>query len=66
MIKVYGCSACGVMRIASMKKTLYCPKCREEMKRLALTFLEFSEMTEDERKSHILKNMYKEANNCLH
>jgi len=53
MIKVYGCRTCGILKIASMRKGLDCPKCRQEMRRLEMTFLEYTEMSENERQKYL-------------
>ena len=54
MMKVYGCKTCNLMRIASMRRSLDCPECRKEMERLALTFLEYTEMDERERQIYLI------------
>ena len=55
MIKVYGCPDCLRLEIGSMRRGMVCPVCRGEMTRLSLTFLEYTEMTGEERTAYALK-----------
>ena len=48
MIKVYGCPVCGKLTIGSMRTGMNCADCRQPMERLALTFLEYTQMTDED------------------
>ena len=52
MILVYVCPNCQDMRIVSRRKEVSCTVCGHEMELSGLTFLEWSEMTQEERKEY--------------
>lgn len=52
MILVYVCPNCQDLRIVSRRKEVACTACGQEMELSSLTFLEWSEMTQDERKEY--------------
>lgn len=49
MIMVYVCPSCRAVRIVSRRKEVDCTECGGRMELSDLTFLEWSEMTEEER-----------------
>ena len=59
MIKVYGCPVCGKLTIGSMRTGMNCAQCQKPMERLELTFLEYTQMTEDEREDYGQRNVRK-------
>lgn len=52
MILVYICPSCKSVRIASRRKAVECLKCDEKMILSDLTFMEWSEMTLEEREAY--------------
>lgn len=52
MILVYVCPRCQDVRIVSRRKEVSCTACGSEMELSGLTFLEWSEMTLEERKEY--------------
>ena len=51
MILVYVCPACQSVRIASRRKDVECLHCDRQMVLSDLTFMEWSEMTPEEREA---------------
>lgn len=52
MILVYVCPRCKDLRIVSRRKEVSCTTCGSEMGLSDLTFLEWSDMTQEERKEY--------------
>ena len=52
MILVYVCPQCDSVRIVSRRKEVECLECSQKMNLSDLTFLEWSDMTEEERKQY--------------
>lgn len=52
MILVYVCPHCREMRIVSRRKEVSCTVCGQEMELSDLTFLQWSEMSLEERKQY--------------
>lgn len=52
MILVYVCPHCQDMRIVSRRKEVLCTVCGNKMELSDLTFLQWSEMTLEERKEY--------------
>ncbi len=53
MMRVYICPACGWIRTVSRRKTVECFKCGcREMTASRLTFLEYSNMDEQQRRDY--------------
>ena len=52
MILVYVCPCCQSVRIASRRKDVFCTECGQEMELSDLTFLEWSEMSAEQRKTY--------------
>ena len=53
MMRVYICPDCGWMRTVSRRKTVECFKCGQKQMVLSkLSFLEYSDMSEQQRKDY--------------
>lgn len=52
MMKVYLCPKCGSIRIASRRKRVECMDCGTEMALDKMDFLQYTEMSEDERAAY--------------
>ena len=53
MMKVYICPECGWMRVVSRRKQVECFKCGQwQMTSVRLEFVQYTSMTEDERKDY--------------
>ena len=61
MIKVYGCPVCGKLTIGSMRTGMNCANCKQPMERLTLTFLEYTQMTEEEREDYGQRNVRRDV-----
>lgn len=52
MILVYVCPDCDAVRIVSRRKEVCCLECGQKMNLSDLTFLQWSDMTQEERKQY--------------
>lgn len=52
MILVYVCPDCQAVRIVSRRKEVPCTACGQKMEQSDLTFLEWSDMSPDERQRY--------------
>lgn len=59
MMKIFICPKCGRMTVASRKKELFCSKCDEaEMVCAKLTYEQYMEMNEEQRKDYAESWLY--------
>jgi len=53
MMKIFICPKCGWLTVASRKKEVFCSKCKEvSMEKVKLTFEQYTEMDEQQRKNY--------------
>lgn len=52
MILVYVCPCCHALRIVSRRKEVACLECGGKMELSTLTFLQWSEMSQEEREAY--------------
>lgn len=53
MMKLYVCPDCQALVLASRRATVTCPKCgRQKLPLTRLTFLEYSEMSDEKRQEY--------------
>ena len=55
MLKIYGCTGCGRLQAVSRRKSVECPACRMPMEKVPLTFLQYTELSEEERTRYALR-----------
>lgn len=64
MMKVFICPKCGWVRTVSRRKEVECYKCdNREMLQAKISFLEYSKMSEQQRKDYVDSWMFIHAKN---